>query len=576
VSPAAPEPGVVGVVVTAGGSEIAADVLDQILEIVVDARLRVPDQLTLRIRDDETAILDAQTFAIGTDVQVTLQSTDGDTNAAVFDGQVTTLAPEFGQGRVELTILALDRGYKLQRAPATTTYQSMSYGDIATQLASAVGLSAGEVSSGLTLPFVQQSNETPWDFLWRLALDVDYEVKVQGSQLSFAAAGGSASGEPITLTFGEELWSFSPRVSGVGQVDSVAVRGWDPTGAQAIAASASPGTTLSTPGTTRASIADALGAGGAVVVDRPLVDQDHAQSVATSVATQIANAYLEGEGVLEGTPTLTAGSRVTIAGIGTAFAGTYALSGVRHVVRGDSGYETHIFVSGCEDRSLLGLAGGSVPVRSGWAHRMVVGTVTNNDDPDGLGRVRVSYPALDDSLEGWWARVVAPGAGASRGLLTLPLPGDEVLVAFEHENEQHPYVIGSVYNGTATPGDLSTTDGSFGLTSEQKLTVVAADAVSVTGKTMTYSSSDDAAFTTTGSGAIDVDAQGALSLQSSQGVTLKAGTTTELSAGTSLTISAAGAEIDVGPGGQVTIKGLAVTVQASGVLQLSGATVMLG
>jgi uncharacterized protein involved in type VI secretion and phage assembly len=228
------------------------------------------------------------------------------------------------------------------------------------------------------------------------------------------------------------------------------------------------------------------------------------------------------------------------------------------------------------DRSLLGLAGPERPVRSGWGRRIVVGTVTNNDDPDGLGRVRVSYPALDDSLEGWWARVVAPGAGASRGMLTLPMPGDEVLVAFEHENEQHPYVLGSVYNGQATPGTLSTTDGTFSLTSEQKLTVVAADAIAMTGKTMTYSSSDDAAFNTTGSGAIDVNAQGALTLESSQAVTLTAGTSAELDAGTSLKISCSGAEIDVGPAGQVTVKGISVTVQASGILQLSGATVMLG
>ena len=452
----------------------------------------------------------------------------------------------------------------------------MSYGDIATKLASAAGLSAGEISDGLTLPFVQQSNETPWDFLWRLALDVDYEVKVQGSKLRFAAAGGSAAGEPTTLTFGEELWSFSPRVTGVGQVDSVNVRGWDPTGAQSIAASSSPGTTLSTPGTTRASIADALGAGSAVVVDRPVVDQSHAAAVAKSVATQIANAYVEGEGVLEGTPTLTAGSRVTIAGVGTAFGGTYAVSGVRHVLRGESGYQTQFFVSGCEDRSLLGLAGSSGPARSGWGRRIVVGKVTNNNDPDGLGRVRVSYPALDDSLEGWWARIVAPGAGAARGFLTLPLPGDEVLVAFEHGNEQHPYVIGSVYNGTAKPGDLSTTDGSFCLTSEKKLTVVAADAVSVTGqKTMTYSSADAAAFNTTGSGTIDVDAKGALTLKSSQAVTLQAGTTAELKAGTTMTISAGGAEIDLGPSG-VTIKGPLISVEATGMLKLAGAMVTIG
>jgi phage protein D len=576
VTPAQPDAGVVGFTIDAAGQIVAAEVHEQVVEIVVDARLRVPDRLTLRVRDDDTKILDAQTFAVGTAVQVTLGAVDADTTGQVFDGQVTTLAPDFDQGQVTLTVLALDRGCLLQRAPKTASYQSMSYGDIARQLASAAGLSAGAISDGLTLPFVQQSNETGWDFLWRLALDVDYEVKVHGSQLSFAPAGGSASGQPATLTLGQELWSFSPRVTGIGQVGSVAVRGWDSAAAQAIAASATPGRTLSTPGVARDSVADALGEGAAVVVDRPVIDQGHATSVAGSVAAQIANAYVEGEGVLEGTPTLTAGARVKIAGVGAAFGGTYAVSGVRHVVRAASGYETQFFVSGCEDRSLLGLAGSAMPLRTGWARRIVVGVVTNNEDPDALGRVRVRYPALDDSLEGWWARIVAPGAGASRGLLTLPKPGDEVLVAFEHENEQHPYVLGSVYSGPAKPGALSTTDGSFSLTSDKQLTVVAADAVSLTGKTMTLSSNDDAKLTTTGSGAVDVAAKGALTLQSDQAVSLKAGTSAELEAGTSLKISSGGAEIDVGPGGQVSIKGVSVSVQASGVLMLSGAQVMLG
>jgi phage protein D len=576
VTTAQPDAGVVGFTITAAGQTVAPEVHEQVSELVVDARLRVPDRLTLRLRDDDTKILDAQTFAVGTAVQVTLGATDAEQTAQVFDGQVTTLAPDFEQGGVTLTVLALDRGCLLQRAPATTSYQSMSYGEIARQLASAAGLSAGQISSGLTLPFVQQSNETGWDFLWRLALDVDYEVKVRGSKLDFAPAGGGAGGESMTLTLGRELWSFSPRVTGVGQVDSVAVRGWDPAAAQVIAASATPGQTLSTPGVTRDTVADALGAGATVVVDHPVIDQDHATAVAGSVAAQIANAYVEGEGVLEGTPTLSAGARVTIAGVGNAFGGTYAVSGVRHVVRATSGYETLFFVSGCEDRSLLGLAGSPAAARAGWARRIVVGVVTNNDDPDALGRVRVRYPALDDTLEGWWARIVAPGAGASRGLLTLPMPGDEVLVAFEHENDQHPYVLGSVYNGPAKPGALSTVDGSFSLTSDKQLTVVAADAVAFTGKTMTLSSSDDAKLATTGSGAVEVDAKGALTLKSDQGVSMQAGTSAEIQGGTSLKLSSGGAEIEIGPGGTVSVKGISVSVKASGVLTLSGTQVMIG
>ena len=50
------------------------------------------------MRDDDTSIIDAGTFAVGTAVTVTLGAADDDASGKVFDGQVTTLAPEFEPG----------------------------------------------------------------------------------------------------------------------------------------------------------------------------------------------------------------------------------------------------------------------------------------------------------------------------------------------------------------------------------------------------------------------------------------------------------------------------------------------
>jgi uncharacterized protein involved in type VI secretion and phage assembly len=101
----------------------------------------------------------------------------------------------------------------------------------------------------------------------------------------------------------------------------------------------------------------------------------------------------------------------------------------------------------------------------------VLGIVTNNDDPDGMGRVRVQDPALGSDVEGAWARIAVPSAGKERGLQMLPLPGEEVLIAFEHDDTTRPYVLGSLFNGRDTPGDdlLQGKDGSFALKSDQKI-----------------------------------------------------------------------------------------------------------
>ena len=82
---------------------------------------------------------------------------------------------------------------------------------------------------------------------------------------------------------------------------------------------------------------------------------------------------------------------------------------------------------------------------------VVVGVVTNNQDPDGMHRVKVHFPWLSDDVESNWARVAAPMAGGNRGVYFLPEVDDEVLVAFEHGKVDHPYVIGSLWNQQDRP-----------------------------------------------------------------------------------------------------------------------------
>jgi uncharacterized protein involved in type VI secretion and phage assembly len=77
--------------------------------------------------------------------------------------------------------------------------------------------------------------------------------------------------------------------------------------------------------------------------------------------------------------------------------------------------------------------------------------VTNNEDPEGLGRVKVTYPFRDSSDESYWARVATEMASKNYGTFFLPEVGDEVLVAFEDGDIRHPYVIGSLYNGKRKP-----------------------------------------------------------------------------------------------------------------------------
>ncbi|WP_456434539.1 phage baseplate assembly protein V [Thermosulfuriphilus sp.] len=80
-----------------------------------------------------------------------------------------------------------------------------------------------------------------------------------------------------------------------------------------------------------------------------------------------------------------------------------------------------------------------------------VGIVTNNQDPEGLGRVKICFPWVEGQEESYWARIATPMAGNKRGIFFLPEVGDEVLVAFEQGNIDYPVVIGALWNGRDLP-----------------------------------------------------------------------------------------------------------------------------
>ncbi|MCG3156695.1 MAG: Actin cross-linking toxin VgrG1 [bacterium] len=84
-----------------------------------------------------------------------------------------------------------------------------------------------------------------------------------------------------------------------------------------------------------------------------------------------------------------------------------------------------------------------------------VGVVTNNKDPQGMGRVKVRFPWRENQDESHWARIATLMAGKDRGSFFLPEVGDEVLVAFEREDIRHPYVVGGLWNGQDKPPETN-------------------------------------------------------------------------------------------------------------------------
>ena len=108
--------------------------------------------------------------------------------------------------------------------------------------------------------------------------------------------------------------------------------------------------------------------------------------------------------------------------------------------------------------NLLDIISESTEVRksSGHIFGVVTGVVTNIEDPDSMGRVKVMIPRMTgQSDESAWARVATFMAGPGRGAFFLPEVDDEVLLAFEYGDPSMPYVIGALWNGQDAPPETN-------------------------------------------------------------------------------------------------------------------------
>jgi len=89
--------------------------------------------------------------------------------------------------------------------------------------------------------------------------------------------------------------------------------------------------------------------------------------------------------------------------------------------------------------------------------------VKDNNDPEALGRVKVTFYWGSGGTTSDWIRVTQQYSGDGRGIYWRPEIGDEVMIDFEGGNVDCPYVAGSHYNGKAKPEFFDTSNNLKGM-----------------------------------------------------------------------------------------------------------------
>ena len=266
-----------------------------------------------------------------------------DTTSTLLSGEITGLEPEFPESRPPtLTVRGYDRRHRLMRSRKTRSFTNSKDSDIASQVASDAGLRPKVEDSGVMLPYVLQHNQTDLEFLAMRARRINFEVVVQDRDLLFRPRNISAAAE-LTLRREIELLEFRPRLSTLGQVPQLEVRGWDPAQKKEIVGKASAGDepklmagSNSGPAATKRAF-DTL---ASARVNAPVQSQDEADAMAKRGFAEMALGYIRAEGVCIGEPRLRAGIVVKIEGIGERFSGPYYVTSVEHSYGPKKGYRT--------------------------------------------------------------------------------------------------------------------------------------------------------------------------------------------------------------------------------------------
>jgi uncharacterized protein involved in type VI secretion and phage assembly len=199
------------------------------------------------------------------------------------------------------------------------------------------------------------------------------------------------------------------------------------------------------------------------------------------------------------------------------------------------------------------------PDSDGRLYGVVVGIVTNNQDPQGMHRVKVRFPWLSRDDESNWARVAAAMAGNDRGAYFLPEVDDEVLVAFEHGSVEHPFVIGSLWNGKDKMPENNSggTNDNRGFKSRSGHVIRLGDKSGGESIEIIDKTGNNRIVITSNGNKIDIQAQGDISITSSTGKLTLSAVGVEIQSQTDVKITA-NTTIDVNANAQVSVQGAIV------------------
>lgn len=545
------------------GDDASAEITENILQIVVEESLHRPSLFSIAIRNDyqpggETDIpWDEQKqlkigdqVSIGFDPSITVAEEEENAQLGqLIIGEITGVEAHFTETtQAPMIMRGYDVSHRLHRGRFNRSFQNMTDSDVVKKIISQVGIDKGTIDeSGEPHDYLFQENQTNMEFLRSRAARLGFELFVQAGKLNFRKP---KEDETLKLKWLDNLRGFRVRINSTEQVQEVEVRGWDYGTKKSVVANISTEKLLTSrnPETDKAqqnpqkgsevnaSFEQLKDTPRMIVVDQPFFKAKEADAMAQAVCNELGGQYVIADAKAEGNPQIRPGVIVELEGLGP-YSGKYYVTDTRHTYA-ERLYTTEFSVRGLRSGDLLTTLAPPTQLRPGQT--MLVGIVTDNEDPEGMGRVKVKFPTLTEDHTSNWARVVSMGAANSRGFDCLPEIDDEVLVAFEHGDIHRPYVLGGVWNGQDAPPNSVEDNVSSGLVRLRTFKTRIGHQIQFIDEDKGGSKTGVHILTKGGHELYLNDSDGSISFVSTGNMTIKASQNITIDAGKDLNISASG------------------------------------
>jgi phage protein D len=444
------------------GADIPAELMKDVLEIMVDEGLHVLSMFTLKIHNVYVAASknseewrNEKYFNIGDSLSIGfVSSTTEDPKfrshaeeQRLIEGEITGIEVKFSNtSEAHIIVTGYDVSHRLHRGCHNRSFLNSTDSDIVRRVAKEAGIQIGQVDEvGTPHEYVFQENQTNMEFLRERAARVGFELFVKNNKLYFRKPKSEKS---LKLEWLKDLSSFTVRVNSDEQVNAVEVNGWDYSQKKLISEKVSTEQLITDTGSGQgSSISQAFKLKQPpkmISVNQFVKSSKEAKDMAQAFYNELSGEFVTADAKAEGHPEIRPGRVVLLANMGARYSGKYYVTRTCHRYAGGV-FKTDFEVRGLRQGTLLSTLPPKTYLQPGQT--LLVGVVTNNKDPKGWGRVKVKFPTLTMKDESHWARVVGLGASNDRGFYCLPEIDDEVLVGFEHGDIHRPYIVGGVWNG---------------------------------------------------------------------------------------------------------------------------------